>query len=340
MTRDQTFFFVTILVTFACTVLLLYPFLKYLVLASLLTYLLHPLKRKLQQRIASRRVVALLIIALVLVAIILPVTYITLQLVQEVRNAVALITESPGRYTYLETVESWIQKTTGQSFDLHAYKTRVFSEVKSFLLHAAPDVLGSLTELILGMFIMCFVMYYALQEGRRGFERLKHIIPLDPNLKEKLIDEIKSVAWAVVYGQVVTALVQGTLGGIGFLIFGVSNPVLWGFVMIILSFLPLFGTPVIWAPAAIFKIMSGEAFLGIGLLIWGAVLVTNVDNFLKPKLISGRSNVHPVVVLLGVLGGLNLFGFIGLVAGPLILAVLIAMVRFYEEDYLGVKMEG
>jgi predicted PurR-regulated permease PerM len=69
-------------------------------------------------------------------------------------------------------------------------------------------------------------------------------------------------------------------------------------------------------------------------------LVTNVDNFLKPKLISGRSNVHPVVVLLGVLGGLNLFGFIGLVAGPLILAVLIAMVRFYEEDYLGVKMEG
>ena len=93
MTRDQTFFFVTILLTFACTVLLLYPFLKYLVLSSLLTYLLHPLKRKLQQRIANGRVVALLIIALVLVAIILPVTYITLQLVQEVRNAVALITE-------------------------------------------------------------------------------------------------------------------------------------------------------------------------------------------------------------------------------------------------------
>jgi len=179
MTRDQTFFFVTILVTFACTVLLLYPFLKYLVLASLLTYLLHPLKRKLQQRIASRRVVALLIIALVLVAIILPVTYITLQLVQEVRNAVALITESPGRYTYLETVESWIQKTTGQSFDLHAYKTRVFSEVKSFLLHAAPDVLGSLTELILGMFIMCFVMYYALQEGRRGFEEDQAVLRLE-----------------------------------------------------------------------------------------------------------------------------------------------------------------
>jgi predicted PurR-regulated permease PerM len=90
---------------------------------------------------------------------------------------------------------------------------------------------------------MLFVMFYSLQTGRGSLERVRAVIPLAPNLKDKLIDEIKSVTWAVVYGQVVTALIQGSLGGIGFLIFGVPNAVLWGFIMIVLSFLPLIGTP-------------------------------------------------------------------------------------------------
>jgi predicted PurR-regulated permease PerM len=340
MTREQTFFLVTILATFVGGFLLLYPFFKYLVFALLLTYLLHPLKRKLQARIRNRALVSILIILLVLVAIILPLTLITLQLVQEVRNAISLITESPQQDVYLARTEAWIERMTSQSIDLHAYKARLLTEVRSFLLRAAPNVLGSVTGLLLGLFIMFFVMFYSFQEGRRSFERIKHLIPLAPDLKEKLIEEVKSVTWAVIYGQVVTALIQGTLGGLGFFIFGIPNPVLWGFIMIILSFLPLIGTPVIWGPAAVFKILSGHPVQGIGLLIWGGLLVTNVDNFLKPRLISGRSNIHPVVVLLGVLGGLNLFGFIGLVVGPLILALLIAMVSFYEEDYLGIGAEG
>ena len=212
--------------------------------------------------------------------------------------------------------------------------------MRSFLVRAAPDFLGSLTELVLGLFIMFFVMFYLFQGRRRSFDRFRELIPLAPNLKDKLIEEIKSVTWAVVYGQVMTALVQGTLGGVGFFIFGVPNPILWGFTMIILSFLPVVGTSIIWVPAGILLILSGETFRGIGLLLWGGILVMNVDNFLKPRLISGRSNIHPVTVLLGVLGGLKLFGFIGLVAGPLILALLIALIRFYEEEYLEIKGEA
>jgi predicted PurR-regulated permease PerM len=222
---------------------------------------------------------------------------------------------------------------------LHVYKNQLIAQVRGFLVKAAPDFLGSITDWLLGFFIMLFVMFYSLQSGRGSFERVRALIPLAPNLKDKLIEEIKSVTWAVVYGQVVTALIQGSLGGLGFLIFGVPNAVLWGFVMIVLSFLPLIGTPIIWAPAGIFLILSGATARGIGLLLWGGILVMNVDNFLKPRLISGQSNIHPVVVLLGVLGGLKLFGFIGLVAGPLTLALLIALVRFYEEEYLSIKAE-
>jgi len=340
MTKEQSFFVVTICAAFLGAFFLLYPFLQYLVFALLLTYMLHPLKRRLQVRIRSRSVVALLMILLILVAIILPVVFITTKLVREVRSTVSILTESPDRYVYLEKVEVWVQRVTGEPADLHVYKNQLIAQVRGFLVKTAPDFLGSLTDWLLGFFIMLFVMFYSLQSGRSGFERVRALIPLAPNLKDKLIEEIKSVTWAVVYGQVVTALIQGSLGGLGFLIFGVPNAVLWGFVMIVLSFLPLIGTPIIWAPAGIFLILSGATARGIGLLLWGGILVMNVDNFLKPRLISGQSNIHPVVVLLGVLGGLKLFGFIGLVTGPLTLALLIALVRFYEEDYLGIRAEG
>lgn len=143
----------------------------------------------------------------------------------------------------------------------------------------------------------------------------------------------------MLYGQVMTAILQGVLGGLGFSFFGVSNPILLGFFMILLSFLPIIGTAIIWVPASLFLIVSGEIFRGLGLLIY-CVAVMNVDTFLKPRLISARSNIHPVVVLLEVLGGLKLFGFIGLFAGPLILALLIALIRFDEEDYLEIRTES
>ena len=340
MAKEQTFFIFTICAAFLGAFFLLFPFLHYLFFALLLTYVLHPLKRRMQLRIRNRSVVAILLILLILVAIILPVVYITTKLVREVHVTVARVTESPDRYVYLEKAEKWTEQVTGEPADLHVYKNQLAAQVRGFLVKAAPDFLGSISELLLGFFIMLFVMFYSLQSGRGSFERVRAIIPLAPNLKDKLIEEIKSVTWAVVYGQVVTALIQGTLGGLGFLIFGVPNVVLWGFVMIVLSFIPLVGTPLIWAPAGIFLILSGATARGIGLLLWGGILVMNVDNFLKPRLISGQSNIHPVVVLLGVLGGLKLFGFIGLVAGPLTLALLIALVRFYEEEYLGIKAEG
>jgi predicted PurR-regulated permease PerM len=337
MTREQTFFVFTICAAFLGAFFLLYPFLQYLVFALLLTYMLHPLKRRLQFRIRNRSIVALLMILLILVAVILPIVYLTTKLVQEIRTTVSIVAESPDRLVYLEKVERWVEWLTGEPSDLHVYRNQLIVEVRSFLVKAAPNFLGSISEAVLGLFIMFFVMFYSLQSGRSSLERVRSLIPLAPNLKDKLIDEIKSVTWAVVYGQVVTALVQGSLGGLGFLIFGVPNPILWGFVMVLLSFLPLVGTPIIWAPAGIFLILSGSTVRGIGLLIWGGILVMNVDNFLKPRLISGQSNIHPVVVLLGVLGGLKLFGFIGLVVGPLILALLITLINFYEEEYLGKK---
>jgi predicted PurR-regulated permease PerM len=338
MTKEQYFFVVAICAAFLVAFLLLYPFLHYLFLALLSAYMLHPLQKILERRIKSRALCALVLIVLMLVIVILPIGFVSSQLVGEIKSTFSrVVADSSNHGAYREKIEEFIKRFSGENTDLHAYQERLLDEVKSFAVRMAPNLLGSLTEVLLGLFIMIFVMFYVLQESQKSFERLRAMIPLEPRLKDKLIEEIQNVTWAVVYGQVMTAVVQGMLGGLGFLIFKVSSPLLWGFIMIILSCVPLVGATIIWAPAGIFLIMSGATFRGIGLLVWGGVLVMNIDNLLKPRLISGRSNIHPVTVFLGVLGGLKLFGVIGLVAGPLILALLIALIRFYEEEYMGMR---
>jgi predicted PurR-regulated permease PerM len=131
-----------------------------------------------------------------------------------------------------------------------------------------------------------------------------------------------------------TALIQGTLGSLGLLIFGISNWLFWGAIMTIMAFLPVLGTPIIWVPAAVGQILDGNTARGVGLLIYGSVLVINIDNVIRPRLVSGRTKVHPLLILIGVIGGLKIFGFIGMLIGPLILALLVAFIRFYEQAYL------
>ncbi|MEW5974300.1 MAG: AI-2E family transporter [Acidobacteriota bacterium] len=337
MKKEQYFFVITICGAFLAALLLIFPFLKFLVFALLLTYLLNPAKKALLKKIRSRGLCAAILVVLILIVIILPTIYVSTQLVREVRSTISFISTSPQRYGYLEKAESIIQNFIGEETDLHEYKQQLAAQVRSFVLRIAPNLVDSLTDFLLGLFIMFFVLFYAFQIREDSFERVRALIPLAPTLKDKLVTEVQNMTWAVVYGQVVTAIVQGGLGGVGFLVFGLPSPVLWGFVMIILSFLPLVGTPIIWVPAGIYLLVSGETIRGIGLLIWGGVLVMNVDNVLKPRLISGRARIHPVVVLLGVLGGLKLFGFIGMVVGPLLLGLMIALIRFYEEEYLGIR---
>ncbi len=340
MAKEKYFFVICISAAFLGVVFLLSPYLNYLFFALLLAYILHPVQSWLQNRIGNRSVCGLILIVLILVAVILPTVFISTRLVREVRSTVSLVADSPQRQPYLDKLETFLNKWTDEETSLQAYKDDLTTALKSFLVRAVPNFLGSVSEVTVGLFIMFFVLFYLFRGSEKPYERLRALIPLAPNLKDRLIHEVKSVTWAVVYGQVMTGLIQGTLGGLGFLIFRAPNPFLWGFMMIIFSFLPLVGTALIWVPAGIFLILSGATFRGIGLLVWGGVLVSNVDHLVKPRLISGRSNIHPVTVLLGVLGGLKLFGFIGLVVGPLILALFIALVRFYEEEYLEIKQPG
>jgi len=330
MRLEKYFFALTIFGALLLTFFLLKPFATYLILAAILTYFLFPIKKLLIRFVRSESLCAAILIVLVIVLVVVPSIYLTSHLVSQVSSAYSSFKAEH----VLQRLGDFIRLKTGQEVQFQKPLLSALETTRDFLLGAAPNFLGSLTSLVLGLFVMFFVMYYALQLSGDVAHKLTHLIPLETELKEKMLEELRAVLQGVLYGQVITALVQGALGGVGFLVFGVGNAVFWSAIMTILSFIPFVGSAIVWAPAGIFLIIEGNLWRGLGLLIYSGVIVTSIDHVMKPRLISGKSKIHPVVVLIGVLGGLKLFGFIGLVIGPLVLALLIRLVAFYDEVYL------
>ncbi|MDP3765715.1 MAG: AI-2E family transporter, partial [Nanoarchaeota archaeon] len=147
------------------------------------------------------------------------------------------------------------------------------------------------------------------------------------------------VTYGVFYGNITIAIVQGILGIIGFALLGVPSPILWGFVMMLFALVPYFGSAIIWLPAALNLIFIGYLqndssliIRGTILIAYGVLVISTIDNILKPKLIGSKAKIHPILVLIGVLGGLSLFGFIGFILGPLMLALLVTFIDVYEKE--------
>jgi len=303
------------------------PFMTYIVLAGILTYTLFPVYHFIFQRTKRPQLSSGLSILLALLLMILPTIYLVSELVDQVSGAYSTF-QADG----LNQITDYVNRITNGRVNFKLDST--LEQLRQSIVGMAPNILGSISEFLLGLFIMFFVMFYGFREGQGFISYLKELLPLDSGLKDSLFHEMRTVTQAVLYGQVLTAVIQGALGGLGLLVFGIQNWLFWGAIMIITALLPVLGTPMIWVPAAVGLILDGEVTRGVLLLVYGATIVMNIDNFLRPKLVSGRTKVHPVLILIGVLGGLKVFGFIGMLVGPLILAILVALIKFYEENYM------
>lgn len=336
MRQERIFFGLLFAMIGVLGVVIMWPFLTYIVLAGILTYTLFPVYRFFHRRISLRPEFASgLSILVTLLLMVLPAVYLISELAQQVSGAYTNF-----QMQNIQRVADYLSGLTGNRIDFQEVLNSGMDAIRKSIVGLAPDILGSIGELLLGLFIMFFVMYYGFREGEAFIARIRQLLPLEPSLKESLFYEVRTITQAVLYGQVMTAIVQGSLGAIALLVFGVSNWLFWGAIMIIMAFLPVLGTPIVWVPAAVGLILDGETARGIGLLIFGSTVVMNIDNFLRPRLMSGRTKVHPVLILIGVLGGLKIFGFVGMLVGPLILALLVAFIKFYEQAYMQPKVVG
>ncbi|MBI4473651.1 MAG: AI-2E family transporter [Acidobacteria bacterium] len=333
MKSERIFFGVLFGFIAILAVIIMGPFLNYIVLAGILTYVLFPVYSFFRRRTGRPGLSSGLSILVALILMVLPAFYLVSELVQQVSGAY-----NSFQVERAQNIGDYLSGLTGNRVDFQVMLNSALDQIRRSIVGLAPDILGSIGELLLGLFIMFFVMYYGFREGEAFIARVRQLLPLEPDLKDSLFYEVRTLTQAVLYGQVMTALVQGTLGALGLLVFGISNWVFWGSIMTITAFIPVLGTPIIWVPAAVSKILDGDMVRGAGLLIYGSTIVMNIDNFLRPRLVSGRTKVHPVLILIGVLGGLKIFGFVGMLAGPLVLAILVALIKFYEQASLNHKV--
>jgi len=193
-------------------------------------------------------------------------------------------------------------------------------------------VLGALGTLV-GFFFMLFLLFFFLRDGETMFARLKRLIPVPEDHREQLFNHLASVTRGVFYGIGLTAIVQGVLVGIGFAIAGLPSPVVFGVLAAVLALLPAGGAAIVWIPATLYLFVAGHWKMGVFMLIWGVITSTS-DNFLRPILVSRYAPVSAFTVFVGVVGGIAAFGTIGIVVGPVFLALVAAILQYFDEKVI------
>jgi predicted PurR-regulated permease PerM len=201
---------------------------------------------------------------------------------------------------------------------------------------------GTIQVLIL-LFITLFTMFYFFRDGRDLLRRVRALIPLDREYKNAIATRFSAVARATVKGTLVIALVQGTLSGLTLWIFGVGSPFLWGVVATFLAVIPLMGSWLVLYPAALFQILTGHLWQGIGILLVTVIVIVNIDNLLRPRLVGQETGMHDLMVFFSTLGGISMFGPMGFIVGPMIAALFLSLLDIYSaefRDHLDVTLTG
>ncbi len=344
-TQSQVFFFGILALMFFLTWKLFQPFLIYIVTGMLVAILAFPLDRA-WEKILPNRIAAFATLFSVFLILTIPVVALGFSLANDAEKAVAAI-QAGKLEDFIADINDFLAPflVNIDEAERATFLQDTFTEqIQPWLLQQAQTLAakagGFLLDLGIAITVILFVLYYVLTDGAKLANYLRRAAPLPATQVDYLMEEGHNGLKAVFYGQILTSLIQGGLGGIGFLIAGVPGAIIWAAVMAILSLLPVIGPPVVWIPAAVYLLISGDIWQGIFLIAWGAIVVAQVDNFVRPKLIGDRADIHPLFVLIGVLGGVAAFGFIGLFLGPLLVGITVSVLKVWESDYLDPRLAG
>ncbi len=316
--------------------LMLLPFIAVLLWASVLTFSFMPMHQKILARTNKPGLSAGLSTLLVVLVIGVPLGLVSWAIIRELVPAIGML--QVASVDFLDPASprggptmQWL----GEHIDLPRARVQITerlgaasSEIASRTVGIVGGVLGMIVE---ALFIV-FVMFYLFRDGKMIREALASAIPLGNRDTRRILTRASEVISASVNGVLVIATIQGTLGGIAFAALGLPSAIVWGVVMIFLSLIPVAGAFVIWIPAAIYLAVTGSYIKAILLTLWGMFVISLVDNFMRPLLVGKRAKLHELFIFFAVLGGLQVFGLVGLVLGPVVLAVALSLFETFRHD--------
>lgn len=324
---------------------ILKPFLHPILLAVIVAPLVHPVFSWLRSRLRGRTGVAALLTCLLLVLLMLgPLALLVTALVAEGVGSVEAIQAwvASGKLNevlqtpWMERVRPLIQKVfplvDPARVDLASLLLSVSQKVGAFLLAKGGAVLSGTGWLLSQMFLMLFVLYYLLCDGERLLAQLRELSPLQASQDQLLLDRFRAVSRSAVLGTFATAAAQGVAGGVGLAIVGIPA-LFWGTMMAFASLIPVVGTTLIWGPAAVYLLLMGRSLAALFLVLYCAVVVGSIDNFLRPMLMKGEAGMSAVLLFFAVLGGMQAFGLLGVIYGPVVFALCAALLSLYQAEH-------
>jgi len=326
------------------------PFVVILILSAILATAFYPLYKRLVQIFKNRtRLASITTCLLVLVLLIVPLIVFILLLGRQAYDTY-VFTQHQVQNGFLDPYIKWqkggmIYDALGtvreqlvnvvdlDSIDLKKNITESAQVVASWLAKQSASILSGFGGLLLSFFILFFAMFYFFKDADAIMKKLMRISPLPLEYEKEIFRKFKEISLATLYGIFLTSIVQGIIAGIGYAIVGIPNVLFWATATAVLSLVPVFGTALVWVPAGVILLVSGNFPGGVFLLLWGALIVATVDNFLRAYLIGGRTNTNQLLTFLAVFGGIGVFGLVGVIFGPLILTLFFTLLHIYEMEY-------
>ncbi|TFH91033.1 MULTISPECIES: AI-2E family transporter [Vibrio] len=333
---------------FACF-LLVEPYINSIVMAFIISLLMFPIHEWLEKRLPNHHNITSLLSCIVLTFIVVvPLLFVFAAIVQQGSNfsqnvyqwvtngGIQAIFEHPWVVKGLSLVNTYLPFDTIEPQEVAQKVAQFATSFGSNLVGISAKILGDATSFLMDFFLMLFVLFFLLRDHDKIISAMRHILPLSRSQEDKLLDEIEQVSKSAVMGSFLTAIAQGVAGGLGMWLAGFPG-LFWGTMMGFASFIPVVGTALIWIPAAIYLYVTGDTTWAIFLTVWSVAIVGSIDNLLRPLLMQGSGNagMSTLMIFFSLLGGLHLFGLIGLIYGPLIFAITMVLFNIYEEEFQG-----
>lgn len=324
---------------------LLKPLLNIFLASVIISYIFYPVYAWIGRKTGKEAFSALAALAIIVLLFLMPLVFIASQIPAQASAAYnyakANFIESSTFDEKCETSDNLMCKAfnlvTGSGFfEFEDILAAFFKKVSELAAHVVVKIPNSIAAVAISLIISFFLF----RGGKKLLEKLIKMIPMSKSHSENLIEKFRKVTHSVVYAHIIAAIAQGALGIIGFYIFDIPSPIFWGVLMSIFALLPMVGPAIIWLPASLLKIINGMAMgsywelaMGIGLLAYGFFIISTIDNLLRIKIIGDKGDVHPVTVIIGLIGGISLFGLPGIFVGPIILSLLLTYFEDFAKSY-------
>jgi predicted PurR-regulated permease PerM len=223
---------------------------------------------------------------------------------------------------------------------LETLTASVGKKVGLFLYDQSRSMASNLFSFLVHFFLMMMTIYYMFRDGMRLKDYIAGLLPVPEEQMEKVVNTFQEMGRAIVIGNGMSGAVQGFLGGFGFFLFGLPSPFLWGSVIAFMAFLPVIGASIVFIPATVILLLHGNVGTGIGFLIYNLTYSSIIEYLIKPRVIGQEMQMNSLLVFIGIIGGIKLFGILGIVYGPLIITIFLTVAEIYKLEYKGQEVNG